>query len=63
VKYALVIECEEKRSLGRPRRKWKDMSRLGLKANDMRRSVGEVRRRAHVNAVMKLQVPEICGVS
>jgi len=52
---ALVGNPEGKRTLGRTRRKWKDIKMEGMDWIDLAQS--RVRRRALVNAVMKLRLP------
>jgi len=52
---ALVGKTEGKRTVGRPRRKWKDIKMGGIDWID--RAQGRDRRRALVNAVMKLRLP------
>jgi hypothetical protein len=59
----LVGRPEEKRPLGRPRRRWKDNIKLDLReigievANCIRLAQVRVQRRAFVNTVIKLRVP------
>jgi hypothetical protein len=52
---ALVGNPEVKRTLGRPRRKWKDIKMEGMDRIDLTQV--RDRRRALVNAVMNVRLP------
>ena len=54
----LVGESEEKRPLGRPRRRWEDNSKMDLQGGGMDWiDLAQDRWQALLNAVMKLRVP------
>jgi hypothetical protein len=63
VRRVLIGSSEEKRPLGRPRRRWEDNIKMDLReigidgANWIRLAQDKVRWQAVVNTVMKLRVP------
>jgi len=65
----LVGKPEEKRSLGRPRRRWEDDIKMDLQevgggcGNWMELAQDRDRSRALVSTVMNLRVPKIRGIS